>query len=160
VNQQVQNQRSFTLWRVAERHRHCITTKECLKATQKLILIGALIATIGFVALAADQPATKTDTSHDKLLGQKVAEVWFNCQKIHPGMTRADLERIFRRNTGGVAVPDSTPLPFREHQTYDYRPCNDIMIDVDFQPSDSKQERPTDVIAGVSKPYIDCSPRN
>jgi hypothetical protein len=136
-----------------------IAAKQHMKPIQKLILTGGLIATIGFVALAADQTAAKTDTSYDTLLRQKVVEVWLNCQKIHPGMTRADLEKMFRRNTGGVAVPDSTPLPFREHQTYDYRPCNDIMIDVDFQSSDSKQERPTDVIARVSKPYIDCSPR-
>jgi hypothetical protein len=131
-----------------------------MKPIQKLIVAGTLVAAVGIVALAADQPATRTDTSYDTLLAQKVGKVWFNCQKIHPGMTRADLEKMFRRNTGGVAVPDSTPLPFREHQTYDYRPCNDIMIDVDFQPSDSKQDRPTDVIARVSKPYIDCSPRS
>ena len=131
-----------------------------MKPIQKLIVAGTLVAAVGIVAVAADQPATKADTSYDKLLDQKASEVWFDCQKIHPGMTRADLDKMFRRNTGGVAVPDSTPLPFREHQTYDYRPCNDIMIDVDFQPSDSKQDRPTDVIARVSKPYIDCSPRS
>jgi len=130
-----------------------------MKPTQKLIVTGALITAVAVVALAADQPATKTDTSYDKLLAQKVGEVWLNCQKIHPGMTRADLDKMFRRETGGVAVPESMPLPFREHQTFGYRPCDHIMIDVDFRPSDSKQERPTDVIARVSKPYIDCSPR-
>lgn len=130
-----------------------------MKLIQKLIVTGALIAAIGIVAFAADQPATKTDTSYDKELNQKVAELWFDCQKIQPGMTRADLDKMFRRDTGGVAVPDSTPLPFREHQTFDYRRCNGIMIDVDFRPSDSKEERPTDVIIKISRPYIDCSPK-
>ena len=74
-------------------------------------------------------------------------------------MTRADLDKMFRRETGGVVVPDSMPLSFKEHQTFDYRRCGFIMIDVDFSPSKSKEERPTDVILKVSKPYLDCSPR-
>ena len=136
-----------------------IAAKQHMKPIQKLIVAGTLVAAVGIVAVAADQPATKADTSYDKLLDQKASEVWFDCQKIHPGMTRADLDKMFRRNTGGVAVPDSTPLPFREHQTFDYRRCDHIMIDVDFRPSNSKEERPTDVIIKVSNPYINCSPR-
>ena len=131
-----------------------------MKSIQKLIVAGTLVAAVGIVAFAADQPATKADTSYDKLLDQKAAEVWFDCQKIHPGMTRADLDKLFRRETGGVAVPESMRLPFREHQTFDYRRCDHIMIDVDFRPSNSKEERPTDVIIKVSNPYINCAPRS
>lgn len=131
-----------------------------MNSTQKLIVSGVLIAAIGIVAFAADQQAKNNGTSYDKELDQKISEVWFDCQKIHPGMTRADLDKTFKRDTGGVAVPDSTPLPFRERQTFDYRRCDGIKIDVDFRPSDSKEEHPTDVIVSVSRPYIDCSPKS
>ena len=102
----------------------------------------------------------KAENHYDQELDKKITEVWFDCQKIRPGMTRADLGKMFRPETGGVAVPDSMRLPFQKHQTFDYRRCDGIMIDVDFRPSDSKEERPTDVITKVSKPYVDCSPRS
>ena len=102
----------------------------------------------------------KANSSYDLELDKKITEAWFDCQKIRPGMTRADLGRMFRRETGGVAVPDSMRLPFQKHQTFDYRRCGEIMIDVDFEPSDSKEERPTDVITKVSTPYLKCSPRS
>jgi hypothetical protein len=141
------------------RHPLPIASKEHMKLIQKLIITGTLIAAVGIVALAANQPASKTDTSYDSELDRKITEVWFDCQKIHPGITRADLDKMFRRETGGVAVPESTPLPFQEHQTFGCRRCDHIMIDVDFRPSDSKEERPTDVMIKVSTPYIDCSPK-
>jgi len=124
----------------------------------------AVVAILTFVMVAwicdaQSQPAAKTDTSYDQELDKKITEVWFDCQKIHPGMTRADLDKMFRRDTGGVAVPDSTVLPFREHQTFDYRRCNHILIDVDFRPSASKEEQSMDVIIKVSKPYLDAAPR-
>jgi hypothetical protein len=131
-----------------------------MKAKQKLTVTAAFVAVVGLVAFAADQSGTKADTGYDKGLDQKVMEVWFDCQKIQPGMTRADLSKMFTRDTGGVAVPDTTPLSFREHQTFDYRRCNHVMIDVDFRASNSKDERPTDVVTKVSKPYIDCSPKD
>ena len=131
-----------------------------MKAKQKLSFTAAFVAVVGMVATAADRPGTKADTNYDKELDQQVIEVWFDCQKIQSGMTRADLSRMFTRDTGGVAVPDTAPLPFREHQTFDYQRCNHIMIDVDFRASNFREERPTDVITKVSKPYINCSPKS
>ena len=124
----------------------------------------AVVAILAFVMVAwicnaQSGPAANTDTNYDQELDKKIIEVWADCQKIHPGMTRADLDKMFRRDTGGVAVPDSTVLPFREHQTFDYRRCNHIIIDVDFRPSVSKDEQPKDVIIKVSKPYLDAAPR-
>ena len=102
---------------------------------------------------------SQVDAVADEAFAARIAEVWLDCQRLQPGMTRADLDKMFKRDTGGVAVPDSTPLPFREHQTFDYRRCNGIMIDVDFRPSGAKEEQPTDVIIKVSKPYLDAAPR-
>ena len=126
--------------------------------TMAVVVIIAFVM-VAWICQAQSQPAAKADTNYDKELDKKITEVWSDCQKIHPGMTRADLDKMFRRDTGGVAVLDSTVLPFREHQTFDYRRCNHIMIDVDFRPSVSKDEQLTDVIIKVSKPYLDAAPR-
>ena len=132
-----------------------------MKSVVNKMVAAAILASVmvALICQAQNQPAAKTDTNYDQELDKKIIEVWADCQKIHPGMTRADLGKMFRRDTGGVAVPDSTVLPFREHQTFDYRRCNHIMIDVDFRPSASKNEQPTDVITKVSKPYLDAAPR-
>jgi hypothetical protein len=76
------------------------------------------------------------------------------------GMTRADLEKIFQADTGGVAWPASKPLPFQQHQQFDYRSCWLIKVDVEFALSDSKEARPTDVITRISRPYLDNSPKD
>ena len=99
-----------------------------------------------------------TDTSRD--LTRQLISVCFEIDKITPGMTRADLLKTFKENTGGVAWPSSKPFPFSQHMRFDYRRCNIIQVDVDFAPSNSKEARPTDIITKISKPYLDDSPRN
>ena len=99
------------------------------------------------------------DTNYDKDLTSTLGTIFFDCQKIKPGMTRADLEKMFKRNTGGVAVPESETLPFQEHQTFEYRKSSIVNIQVDFSPSDSKMERPTDIITKVSLPYLYGGPK-
>jgi hypothetical protein len=74
-------------------------------------------------------------------------------------MTRAELLKLFKEETGGVAWPASKPLPFQQHQSFDYRRCWLIMVDVDFSPSDSKEARPTDIITKISRPYINGAPK-
>ena len=70
------------------------------------------------------------DTDNKDNLTGVLAEVFFDCQKIKPGMTRADLDKMFKRNTGGVAVPEAEALPFQEHQKFEYRKCWVVNIDV------------------------------
>ena len=71
-------------------------------------------------------------------------------QKI--GMTRAELLKVFTTEGG---------LSTATHRTFVYRDCAHLKIDVDFNLSDSKQnaleERPTDTISKISKPYLDWS---
>ena len=102
---------------------------------------------------------TQAGTDIDTGLNKKLAMVIADCQTIKPGMTRAELVKLFKRNTGGVAMPESEPLPFQEHQTFEYRRCWIANIHVDFSPSDSKMERPTDIIKKVSLPYLDGRPK-
>ena len=99
----------------------------------------------------------ESDTSQD--LTKQLAAVCFEIGKIKPGVTRAELDKIFKADTGGVAWPESKPLPFQQHRSYVYRSCWLIKVDVEFVPSDSKESQPTDIITKISKPYLDASPR-
>jgi hypothetical protein len=115
------------------------------------------------VALGLIVVPSRAGTDNDEVLTKKLYElyeVYFDCGKIKPGMTRAELAKIFKEDTGGVVWPASAPYPFLPHQTFDYRACGLIMVDVDFAPSDSKEARPTDIITKISRPYLNGDPKN
>jgi hypothetical protein len=88
----------------------------------------------------------------DKHLTKQISGILTECQKIKPGMTRAELLIIFTTE-GGIFTA--------VHRTFVYRGCPYIKVDVDFTVSDPKQkgieERPTDIINKVSKPYLEWS---
>jgi hypothetical protein len=69
---------------------------------------------------------------------------------IKPGMTRAELLKVFITEGG---------LWTGKHRTFVYHRCPYIKVDVDFTLSDPDQnvleERPTDTISNISKPYLD-----
>lgn len=90
--------------------------------------------------------ATETHTK----LGIDIANVLRQCQSIRAGMTRAELSKVFSTEGGFSTVT---------HRTYVYRDCPYIKVDVDFAPSAPKQdvEKPTDIVAKISKPYLDWS---
>jgi hypothetical protein len=89
---------------------------------------------------------TETQTK----LGLDIANVLKQCQAIKPGMTRAELSRIFSTEGGLSTVT---------HRSYVYRDCPYVKVDVDFAPSVAKQdvEKPTDVVTRISKPYLEWS---
>ena len=122
-----------------------------MKTLTCLLLV---IVALGFAVVPA-----RAGTDNDEVLTKKLSEVYFDCRKIKPGMTRAELAKLFKEDTGGVAWPASVPFPFQPHQTFDYRSCGLIMVDVDFAPSDSKEARPTDIITKISRPYINGDPK-
>lgn len=88
----------------------------------------------------------------DEELTARISEALAQCQTIKPGMTRAQLLRIFTTE-GGI----STAI----HRTYVYIGCPYIKVDVDFKLSEPKQgvleEKPTDTITRISRPYLDWS---
>ena len=88
--------------------------------------------------------------SVDDNLTKQISGILTECQKIKPGMTRADLLKVFTTEGG---------LSTATHRTFGYRGCFYIKVDVDFTLSDPKQnvleERPTDIIKTISKPYLD-----
>ena len=85
-------------------------------------------------------------------LTKQISAILTECQKIKPGMTRAELLKVFTTEGG---------LSTAAWRTFVYRGCPYIKVDVDFTPSDPKQkmveERPTDTIRKISKPYLDWS---
>ena len=119
-----------------------------------LTCVISVILVLGLVVVPS-----RADTGVDQDLMKKLTAVWFDCQRIKPGMTRAELAKLFKEDTGGVARPPSKPVPFQRHQRFDYRQCDLIKVEVDFSPSDSKETEPTDIIIRISRPYIDASPR-
>jgi hypothetical protein len=85
----------------------------------------------------------------DQDLTRQIPVILTECQKIKPGMTRAELLTVFTTE-GGISTA--------RHRTFVHRRCPYIKVDVDFTPSDPKQnvleERPTDTIRNISKPYL------
>jgi hypothetical protein len=82
-------------------------------------------------------------------LTKQISDILTECQKIKPGMTRSDLLKVFTTE-GGISTAMS--------RTFVYRGCPYIKVNVDFTPSEPAQnvleERPTDAISMVSKPYL------
>jgi hypothetical protein len=70
-------------------------------------------------------------------------------EKIQAGMTRHDLEELFVSD-GGISTLD--------HQTYVFRDCPYIKVDVEFSPATGTNYQagpnPKDVINTVSRPYF------
>jgi hypothetical protein len=93
-----------------------------------------------------ESEVTETQTK----LGIDIASVLKECQTIKPGMTRAELSKVFGTEGGLSTVT---------HRAYVYRDCPYIKVDIDFAPSAPKQdvEKPTDVVTGISKPYLEWS---
>ena len=117
------------------------------------IILSAIIL-LGLIA----KPA-RADTTNDTEFVRKLVEVFRDCQKVKPGMTRGELVtlQMFDEDRGPLQARDNHSL--KQHMTFEYRSCALIKIDVDFGASDSKDERPTDVITKVSMQYIDARSR-
>ena|ERR1035437_8861334 len=114
------------------------------------IQILSLIIILGF-GVAPSHASTDIDQD----LAKKISAILTECQKIKPGMTRIALTNAFQGViTDGLAPPDT----FFQHQTFLYRGYENIQIDVEFAPSESKEQRPTDAIVKISKPYLDWIP--
>jgi hypothetical protein len=93
-----------------------------------------------------------TNGDADINLTKQISEILIECQKIKPGMTRAELLKVFTTEGG---------LSTATHRTFVYRDCPCIKVDIDFNLSDPKQnaleEHPTDTISKISKPYLEWS---
>lgn len=82
---------------------------------------------------------------------QWIASVIDSIHTIKPGMTRADLLKVFTTE-GGMST--------RQHRTYVYKGCGYIKVEVEFRPIQDTQsgaEMPTDRIISISQPFLEYS---
>ena len=95
---------------------------------------------------------SRGSTDVDKDLTKQISDILTECQTIKPGMTRAELLKVFTIEGG---------LSTATHRTFVYHGCRYIKVDVEFTLSASTQnileERPTDTISKISKPYLEWS---
>ncbi len=107
------------------------------RVTQVLSTLGKLTA--GFFGGA----------NHDEALTSKTADILAECAQIKPGTTRAALMRVFVEE-GGLSTP--------QHRTFAHRSCPYIKVDVEFKLAGANappvEERSTDAVAKISKPYF------
>ncbi len=89
---------------------------------------------------------------YDKDLTQKIQNIIEQINQIKPGMTRADLLKIFTTE-GGIST--------RTWRRYAYKGCPYIKVDVEFKSvgSDGEkfQENPADIIVKISQPFLEFS---
>ena len=114
----------------------------------------ASVLVLGVVAMPA-----RADTKYDAEFANKIVEVFKDCQKLKPGMTRAELVKLqmFDQDWGPLHSADDKT--FKQHTTFYYRSCSLIKVDVDFEETDAKEAQPSDKISKVSMPYLDARPR-
>jgi len=101
----------------------------------------------------------RADTINDPDFANKIVDVFRDCQKIKPGMTRAELVELQMFNEDSGPLHSMNDKSFKPHATFYYRSCALIKVDVDFAATEAKDARPTDMITRVSMPYIDARSR-
>jgi hypothetical protein len=118
--------------------------------------ISVLVASLVVLAACSSPPKARDSDTPDHVAW--VVGALKQMQTVRPGMTRANLVEVFRTE-GGLF----TGL----RRTYAYRGCPYVKVDVEFQavgrpPRDQEGrvtlvEAPNDVIASISKPYLEWS---
>ena len=88
----------------------------------------------------------------DEDLTKQISEILTECKKVKHGATRAELLKVFTTQGG---------LSTATHRTFVHRRCPYIKVDVEFTSSEPRQkpleERPTDTVAKISRPYLEWS---
>jgi len=102
---------------------------------------------------------TRADKTNDQDFTRRLLEIFDDCQKVKSGMTRTELVKLDLFDEDRGPMGPLNDKSFKQHTTFAYRACSFIEIDIDFSPSDSKEARPTDIIAKVSMPFIDARAR-
>jgi hypothetical protein len=103
----------------------------------------------GFTAFAHSAAQSQGGQTHSEWIAQSLKEI----ETIKPGMTRADLLKVFGEE-GGVST--------RTHRQYVYRECPYIKVSVEFEPVEKIEpakfpEDARDKIVKISRPFIEWS---
>jgi len=103
-----------------------------------------------FLLLAFMVSFSHADTPANRELASQISDILKEWSKLKPGITRAELLKVFTIE-GGIST-------VREHH-YVSRRCPYVKIDVQFTLTEPNQkaELPTDTIQTISKPYLEWS---
>lgn len=107
-----------------------------------VVLIG--VATLTMSGQTAIPAPSQIDEEQTKWIDHALRAM----QRIRVGATRSELLEVFT-SEGGLSTPSQ--------QTYVYRQCPFIKVDVRFAVSSREAELPTDKIVVISRPYLDWS---
>ena len=92
------------------------------------------------------------DIEPDTELTHKINKILLQYKDIKPGSNRKELMKVFTTE-GGI----SNAI----HRTFAHKSCAYIKVDVEFELSDKNQnvleERDTDIIKKISRPYLQWS---
>jgi coproporphyrinogen III oxidase-like Fe-S oxidoreductase len=112
-----------------------------------LTLVLLAVVALGFLVAPS-----RAGDEVDKNLTMQMSDILTEWKKITPGTTRTELLTVFTTEGG---------LSTAKHCKFVHRRCPYIKVDVDFTLSDPKQsivdERPTDIVSKISKPYLEWS---
>ena len=112
-------------------------------------LTRVLLAVVAFGFLVG---SSRAGDEVDKNLTKQMLNILKEWKTITPGTTRTELLKVFTTE-GGISTA--------RHRTFVHRRCPCIKVEVDFTLSNSKQsnvdERPTDTVSKISKPYLNWS---
>jgi hypothetical protein len=107
---------------------------------------------LAVVALGLLVAPSRASDEVDKNLAKQMSDILTEWKKIIPGTTRAELLKVFTTEGG---------LSTAKHRTFVHRRCPYIKVDIDFTLSDPKQsivdERSTDTVSKISRPYLEWS---
>jgi hypothetical protein len=107
---------------------------------------------LAVVALGFLVAPSRADEEVDRNFTKQVSDILTECKKITVGTTRAELLKVFTTE-GGIFTA--------RHRAFVHRRCPYIKVDVDFTLSDPAQgaldQRPTETVSKISKPYLEWS---
>jgi hypothetical protein len=111
-----------------------------------------LVSLMGILLASCLTAPSWAGSTPDKDLTKQISDILTECKKITPGATRAELLKVFTTE-GGISTAT--------RRTFAHRRCPYIKVDVEFTPSGLNQklleERPTDTVSKISRPYLEWS---
>ena len=114
---------------------------------KKLTLVLLAVVALGFLIAQS-----RAGDEVDKNLTKQMSDILTEWKKITPGTKRAELLKVFTTE-GGISTA--------RHRIFVHRRCPCIKVEVDFTLSDPQQsivdERPTDTVSRISRPYLEWS---
>ncbi|MCX6908327.1 MAG: hypothetical protein NTY01_09815 [Verrucomicrobia bacterium] len=139
-------------WRVTVWYDYSGAAKPVTESTKQDAVGPENRVTAPVTILKIPRPPDYDPTLYDAKLSEQIGVILRECEKIKPGMTRADLLKVFTTE-GGLSTPEA--------RTYVSRRCHFIKVRVNFSLTDPNQkkdilddERTTDVITNISKPFL------